>query len=163
MAQRKKRKNPSQLLRLPKKGKREIRAQFAALCYRVRKDKVQVLLVTGRKSGAWILPKGWPVDGATGSKSARNEAWEEAGVKGQITGDCLGVYIHYPQRSAFRRPRMVAVYPLQVAKLASEYPEAHLRRRKWFTAEKAARKVDNPALANLITGFTPPHLRVRPS
>ena len=35
-------------LRLADAGKRDVRTQFGALCWRKHKDKVQVLLVTSR-------------------------------------------------------------------------------------------------------------------
>ncbi|MFC6583776.1 NUDIX hydrolase [Sulfitobacter aestuariivivens] len=54
-----------------------MRTQFAALCYRVKKGKVQVLLVTSRGTKRWIVPKGWPMDGKTPAQSAALEAWEE--------------------------------------------------------------------------------------
>ena len=63
--------------------KTTVRTQFAALCYRIKSNKVQVLLVTTRRTGRWILPKGWPIDGLTPQKSAAREAWEEAGVIGR--------------------------------------------------------------------------------
>jgi len=72
--------------------KGEVRSQFAALCYRIKRGKVQVLLVTSRGSKRWIVPKGWPMEGKTPAASAKQEAWEEAGVYGRSVGSCLGVY-----------------------------------------------------------------------
>ena len=79
-------------IRLPAAQKRELRTQFGALCYRVQKDKVQVLLITSRRRKRWIVPKGWPIDGSTPSSAALQEAFEEAGVEGKVTGNCLGIY-----------------------------------------------------------------------
>ena len=58
--------------------KHELRTQFAALCYRLRRGKVQILLVTSRGSKRWIVPKGWPMEAKTPAASALQEAWEEA-------------------------------------------------------------------------------------
>ena len=77
--------------------KTDLRTQFAALCYRLEEDKVKVLLVTSRGTGRWIVPKGWPADGKTPVESALEEAWEEAGVKGRVTGDCLGLFSYQKQ------------------------------------------------------------------
>jgi len=63
-------------------AKGEVRTQFAALPFRVKEDKVQVLLITSRGTGRWIVPKGWPMEGKTPAESALQEAWEEAGVQG---------------------------------------------------------------------------------
>ena len=50
-------------LTLKKGSKEEARSQFGAICYRMRKGKPQVLLITSRGTGRWVLPKGWPIDG----------------------------------------------------------------------------------------------------
>ena len=54
--------------------KSDVRTQFAALCYRVVKDKVQVLVISSRGTGRWIVPKGWPMDGKTPAEAALQEA-----------------------------------------------------------------------------------------
>ena len=36
------------------------RLQYGALCYKLTRKGVQVLLVTSRDTGRWLLPKGWP-------------------------------------------------------------------------------------------------------
>ena len=64
--------------------KRMARAQFGALCYRVEKGMVQILLVTSRGTKRWIVPKGWPEDGLTPAEAAAKEAGEEAGVTGKV-------------------------------------------------------------------------------
>ena len=73
-------------------GKRDVRSQFAALCYRVKDGKTRVLLVTSRGTGRWIIPKGWPMDGKTPAETAAQEAWEEAGVTGKVQDMCLGLF-----------------------------------------------------------------------
>ena len=79
-------------LDLTEAGKRGVRTQFGALCWRKRADEVQVLLVTSRRRQRWIIPKGWPQDRATPMKTALAEAWEEAGVEGKANPTCLGIY-----------------------------------------------------------------------
>ncbi|MEM1303059.1 MAG: NUDIX hydrolase, partial [Pseudomonadota bacterium] len=74
--------------------KRDVRTQFAALCYRIVSDKTQILLISSRRTGRWIIPKGWPIDGRTPSSCALTEAWEEAGVVGKVTGGCLALYTY---------------------------------------------------------------------
>lgn len=132
--------------------KGEMRTQFAALCYRVRKDKVQVLIVTSRRTKRWIMPKGWPMEGRTPGGSALQEAWEEAGVRGEVTGGCLGVY-SYQKDDVIGCLAML--YPVKVASLAGEYPEKGERRRRWVSRKKAARLVQEPELGQLILGFDP--------
>jgi 8-oxo-dGTP pyrophosphatase MutT (NUDIX family) len=137
-----------------------VHTQYAALCYRIRKDKPQFLLVTSRGTGRWILPKGWPMKGKTPSKTALREAWEEAGVRGRVGKDAIGMFFY---RKLVGRKRMTPcaalVYPVEVKSLDGNFPEAKQRRRKWFGRKKAAARVTEPELAELIREFDPRKLR----
>jgi|GEM_PF-4226723 len=44
----------------------------------------------------------------------------------------------------------VQVFGLRVAELKDKFPEKKERRRKWFAVEKAARKVAEPELRELL-------------
>jgi 8-oxo-dGTP pyrophosphatase MutT (NUDIX family) len=140
-------------LRAARAGKRDLRTQFAALCWRARRGRVEVLLVTARRSGRWIPPKGWPMRGLTPADAAAREAWEEAGAEGRTTDACLGVYTYYKKR--LRLPCAVAVYPLEVRRLARDWPERSERRRRWMSRAKAASQVSEPELARILTSFDP--------
>ena len=120
--------------------KRDLRTQFGALCYRSRNDKTEVLLITSRGTGRWIVPKGWPVDGATPAEAALQEAWEEAGVIGKAQGNALGIYSYTKQDDGEKLPCVVAVFAVKVKALKNSFPEAGQRRRKWFSRRKAARR-----------------------
>lgn len=136
--------------------KSDVRSQFAALCYRVKKNKSQVLLITTRRSGRWVVPKGWPMDGLTPAECAAREAWEEAGVIGKAHDRCLGLYSYDKVLdSAGSYPCVAMVYPVEVASLAASYPEIAQRRRKWFSPKKAARLVTEPELARILRDFDP--------
>lgn len=143
-------------LDLAEGGKRGVRTQFGALCWRRREDEIQVLLVTSRRRKRWIIPKGWPKDRKTPAKAAMAEAWEEAGVEGKVRSVCLGIYSYNKELIAGPIVTcVVAVFPIQVKKLHAGYPERKQRKRKWFSLEKAASKVDEPELAALLSGFDP--------
>jgi len=135
--------------------KRDVRTQFGALCYRVVDDKVQVLLITSRGTGRWILPKGWPVPGATPAEAAMLEAWEEAGVKGQAKGNCLGIYSYVKLDGGERLPGVVVVFAVKVRALRRDYPEAGQRHRKWFSLKKAAKLLEEPELRRMVLDFDP--------
>lgn len=136
--------------------KRDVRSQFAALCYRVKNKRVEVLMITSRRSGRWIVPKGWPMPGKTPAQTAATEAWEEAGVHGKVHDQCLGVFSYH---KAFTEedgaPCLAMVYPVKVKALATKYPEAGQRRRKWMSLKKAADKVAEPELAQILKQFKP--------
>lgn len=130
--------------------------QYGALCWRLHQGRVQVLLITGRDSGRWMIPRGWPMAGLPPHATARIEAWEEAGVTGEAATHSLGSYAYAKGRApGTLRLCRVAVFPLQVARVLRHFPETGQRRRKWFSQQKAARKVADPALAALIAAFTP--------
>lgn len=136
--------------------KREQRSQFAALCYRLVRGKPEILLISSRGTGRWIVPKGWPMPDRTPAASAAQEAWEEAGVKGQTLEQCIGLYSYDKEmEEGDDLPVLALVYPLRVTSLATDFPEAGQRRRKWFTPKKAASKVDEPELARLLRDFDP--------
>lgn len=140
--------------------KTDVRTQFAALCYRVVDGKVKVLLITSRRTGRWIIPKGWPVDGKTPIESALTEAWEEAGVEGRVSGDCLGLFSYQKNiEDADELPCVAMVYPLKVKTLAANYPEKGQRKRRWMSPKKASEKVDEPELARILKNFDPERLR----
>lgn len=137
-------------------GKRDVRTQFAALCYRIKKGKVQILLITSRTRKRWIVPKGWPMDGKTPAASAETEAWEEAGVIGKREEQCLGVYTY---AKALDEPEdlfcLAMLYPLRVKSLSKKYPERAQRRRRWMSRKQAAARVAEPELKRLIRDFDP--------
>lgn len=136
--------------------KGDVRTQFAALCYRIKRGKVQVLLVTSRGSKRWIVPKGWPMENKTPAESARQEAWEEAGVTGKPDGNCLGVYSYSKDvGSTDDLPCIAMLYPIAVKSLAKKYPERGQRRRRWVSRKQAARMVSERELAQLIQDFDP--------
>ncbi|MFT4149867.1 MAG: NUDIX hydrolase [Paracoccaceae bacterium] len=135
---------------LPPVVAEETRSQFAALCWRMHRGHAQVLLITSRDTGRWILPKGWPMSHLCPAEAAAQEAWEEAGVEGAVSPDSVGFYSYDKAMKSGALPCMVAVFPLRVARLADRFPEAGQRRRKWFDAAKAARKVAEPELRVLL-------------
>ncbi len=125
--------------------------QYGAICWRMHRSKVEVLLITSRDTGRWVIPKGWPIAGLSPAGSAAREAWEEAGVEGVISETGLGQFRYdklLTPRAAL--PCQVEVFALRVARLKDKFPERKERRRKWFGAELAARKVDEPELRQLL-------------
>ena len=131
--------------------------QYGALCYRLIKGKAHVLLITSRDTGRWVLPKGWPIAGLSPQNAAAREAFEEAGVCGVPAPMPIGSYRYFKQL-AFGTDLacVVGVYPLLVDKLRSKYPESGQRRRRWFTPAKAAARVQEPGLQELLAAFTVP-------
>ncbi|KJZ20913.1 hypothetical protein TW80_01435 [Loktanella sp. S4079] len=128
--------------------------QVAALCHRRGKEGTQVLLVSS-SSGRWILPKGWPIDGLSAVEAAKQEAWEEGGVKkASADEDAVQTFIGEKRfDNGATIPCEVKVYPFEVEKLSKTYPEAERRKRVWASPQKAAEMVDDPGLRQVLNKF----------
>ena len=135
----------------------EAMAQTGALCFRVTKRRgPEVLLVTSRDTGRWVIPKGCLMKDRTPAEAALREAFEEAGVEGQVTGGMLGLYAYdKAMADGSAQPCIVSVFPIEVARLKSDFPERCQRRRRWFRPAKAARKVAEPELGAILAAFAP--------
>ena len=125
--------------------------QYAALPWREGKGGREVLLVTSRDTGRWVAPKGWPMKNKAPHEAAAREAFEEAGVLGEVADAPLGTYSYL---KAFKGELWfrceVQVFPLQVRQERRRWPEADQRTRRWFSAADAAAAVDEPELQQLI-------------
>lgn len=134
----------------------ETESQYAALCFRrTGKHDHEVLLITSRDTGRWVIPKGWPMKGKSGSECALREAFEEAGVEGSPWPLPIGVYAYDKVLTSGVQPCIVSVYPVEVDRMRNEFPEKGQRERKWFKPKKAAEKVDEPELRSLLKSFDP--------
>lgn len=138
-------------------GAVEALTQYAALCHRrTDRGRIEILLITSRDTGRWVLPKGWPMKGRSGACCALREAFEEAGVEGSAIDRCIGVYAYDKiLKGGLRQPCVVAVYPVAVTRLKEDFPEKGQRVRKWFSPKKAAARVAEPELAALLAAFAP--------
>lgn len=141
-------------------GEKGGKPQVGALCWRPHGRSVEVLLITSRDTGRWVIPKGGLIEGLDAPFSARQEAWEEAGVEGHLSAPgALGSYDYDKldrKRSLARRCR-VEVYPLRVDRLLSDFPERAERRRKWFRPARAAEAVDEPGLRLMLLALSQDH------
>lgn len=123
-------------------------SQVAALPVRRRKGgSLEVLLITSRDTGRWIVPKGWRMANVEEPMAASVEAFEEAGVAGKIQAKPIGQYSYLKDR---REPTDVSVYLLRVATEKKRWPEAGQRRRKWFSIAKAAELASDKGLRKII-------------
>ncbi|WP_299925207.1 NUDIX hydrolase [uncultured Pelagimonas sp.] len=126
--------------------------QIAALPLRWDEDgKLEVLMVTSRGTGRWIVPKGWEMDNTKPWKAASIEALEEAGIKGRISRDVIGTYKYNKVLDNGKPlPCVVRVYPMIVEKLKRDWKERKQRTRRWFTPKAAARRVQEKQLAKML-------------
>jgi 8-oxo-dGTP pyrophosphatase MutT (NUDIX family) len=140
---------------------RPARVQYAALCYRLKKKRslVEILLITSRDTGRWVIPKGWPMSGKTAAAAAQREAYEEAGVKGVVRPEAIGHYMYEKRmQEGLKVNCKVQVYALEVDDLCKSFPEKGERQSEWVDCEEAARRVNEPGLKKLILDFEKMHL-----
>jgi hypothetical protein len=126
--------------------------QVAALPYRLVPGLgVEILLVTSRDSGRWVLPKGNIEAGEDERTAALREATEEAGIWGEVGDAMVGTYRYRKLRTDGKTALItVSVWPLFVAKIADDWPEADQRSRIWLPPEDAAHAVQEPELKRLL-------------
>ena len=131
----------------------EVSQQYAALPWR-RAQGFEILLITSRETRRWVIPKGWPMPGHSAAESAAQEAYEEAGVGGQMTAQAIGHYGYSKRlRGGTKKRFRVDVFGMEVTEVLDVWPEAHERTRQWLSPREATALVDDPELAALIRTF----------
>ncbi|MBD2663271.1 NUDIX hydrolase [Richelia sinica] len=120
--------------------------QSGVIPYRVQNGKIEVLLITTRKQQSWVIPKGGLCKGMSPHDSAAKEAWEEAGVVGQVNTEKLGAYKYRKRGNTYQ----VNLFLLPVETILEDWPEATKRKRQWLEVNQAARMIKKPSLRRII-------------
>lgn len=120
--------------------------QSGAIPVRFREGAWQVLLITSRNKGKWIIPKGIIQPSMTPAASAAQEAWEEAGVVGYLHPEPVGRYCY----DKWGGTCTVEVFLLEVEQIESVWPEGESRKREWYSWEEALQKVEQEALRKVL-------------
>lgn len=129
----------------------EPRRQVAALPFRQIADgSLEMMLVTSRTTRRWIVPKGWPIKGLKDYDAAAREAYEEAGVIGNVSKKPAGRYVYWKRLSDHFVLCEVKLYLLQVKAQLPSWAEQGQRHCQWFKPADAADLVDEPGLASLL-------------
>ncbi|MHA6684849.1 NUDIX hydrolase [Mesorhizobium sp. A556] len=130
------------------------RLQVAALPWRRFEDTIEIMLITSRDTGRWVLPKGWPEAREPLCLAAAREAMEEAGLSGAISTLEAGRYFYAKGLASGEEvPCEVLVFPLRVDSVADRWKEKRARTRKWVAASEAAALVNEPDLGQIIDYF----------
>lgn len=120
--------------------------QSAAIPYRIGDGGVEVLLITTRNKGKWIVPKGWIEDHLTPHESAEMEALEEAGVKGVVSSISLGCYRHGDSDD----DPIVEVFLMRVEDELASWQEESERTRRWVSLNEAYEHVEEEGLKSIL-------------
>jgi 8-oxo-dGTP pyrophosphatase MutT (NUDIX family) len=133
--------------------------QVAALPYRLdHEGRMEVMLITSRRTQRWVIPKGNPMKGMQAQESAACEAFEEAGLIGLAAPEAIGIFCYRKRRSSGAELK-VTVFPMLVTDEAKDWPERQERERRWLDPKTASVLVHAPGLKKLILAFEPKRLR----
>ncbi len=138
-----------------KKKRKKMLRQYAALPYTVRDGELLFLLVTSRETRRWVIPKGWPKKNLEPCQTAAEEAFEEAGVVGDVARQAIATF-EYSKRLAEEKRRQcrVDVFLLAVHEELDDWPEKDQRKRAWMTPGQAAMSVAEAGLIELLLKLT---------
>ncbi len=109
--------------------------QVAAVCYRIAQGSIEFLLVktTGER---WTFPKGNVDSGEEKWFAAQREAFEEAGVSGDIEHEPLTAYLHEKKEWKSKGIKIeVQAFLLRVKSV--QPPEEKKRNPSWFSDVQA--------------------------
>ena len=123
--------------------------QSGAIPYAFVDGRAVFLIITSRRTGRWIFPKGGAIEGKPPWEVAAHEAFEEAGVEGEIETAPIGAYRDVKIDGTRRTPIEVELYPLRVVREIEDWPEKHSRNRRWTNLSDAERLLAIPRAAEL--------------
>lgn len=131
--------------------------QFGALPFKwSHSGSLKVLLVTTRGRKRWMIPKGWPIRGLEPHECAAREAFEEAGLIGNVHAEAVGSFQYLKRLGSGRQVRCtVEVFPLHVDHQRPHWLEKGERETRWVSAKKAASLVSEPELKKILLHFDP--------
>jgi 8-oxo-dGTP pyrophosphatase MutT (NUDIX family) len=116
-------------------------------------ERIAIMFVTSQKRGRWILPKGNLKTDESHEAGGKREAFEEAGVNGDILTD-------FPITTAISKSTAkglvqtaVTYYPMLVTEQADEWPEKKKRERHWAMLKHAYQVTDREDYQQLIGLF----------
>ena len=124
----------------------QIKLQASAVPYRRSQANIELCLITTRRTGRWVFPKGNAQCANSLTHTALQEADEEAGLVGEIDNEALGTY---SQRKDGRLTRVTA-FLMQVEHSRESWKEDEQRQRCWVSAAEAEQMLDRPELRELL-------------
>jgi 8-oxo-dGTP pyrophosphatase MutT (NUDIX family) len=130
-----------------------VRRQVGAIAWLPGEAPLRFAVVTSRRTGRWVFPKGSVDDGMTAPAAAAREAMEEAGVIGQPDEVPIGTFRGVKVRAPFSWPIEVTMYPLRIERVLDDWPEARQRDRRFVTLAEARSLLADPAMLAIAERF----------
>jgi 8-oxo-dGTP pyrophosphatase MutT (NUDIX family) len=135
-------------------GAPEAVRQSGAIPYAVVEGQPVFLLITSRRTGRWIFPKGAPIAGMTPWAVAAHEALEEAGIEGDVETVPLGSYRTIKTIGIRRSVIEVDMYPMRLVRQLDDWREKGSRHRHWALLPEARRLLSEPRLAEMAADLS---------
>jgi 8-oxo-dGTP pyrophosphatase MutT (NUDIX family) len=123
--------------------------QSGVIPYRRTDGQIDVMLITSSRRRRWTIPKGHIKAGLSPVESAGEEAWEEAGIRGLVSQDPVGHYVHAKRGMLLS----VAVYSMQVEGVHEIWPEQWKRRRQWMSLSESIAVIEDAGLQEVLARF----------
>lgn len=120
--------------------------QAAVIPYRVENGEIQICLITTRRKGRWGIPKGNIKTGHSFEQTALEEAYEEAGLRGDIVDEPLGIFRYYKSSDL----RQAIVVLMSVSSAEDVWKEVDARIREWVAPRVARVRLENLQLRSLL-------------
>ena len=128
-------------------GKKDYIIQSGVVPWLIQDNQLMIVLITARKPVCkWILPKGHIEKALQPELSAANEAYEEAGIKGEISSDIIGSLTHTKQGQKIN----VSYYPMRVTEIFDDWAKKSERERKIVDINQACDMVTDKKLKRII-------------
>lgn len=128
----------------------DVLLQACAVPFRRCATRLEFCLITSLNRRRWGFPKGIVESHQSIDTAALAEAFEEAGLAGEIVGEPLGSYADFK----WNRPLRVHARLLHVAVELAHWPEDTMRERRWCTEDEAreliAREEQRELLAQAV-------------
>ena len=125
--------------------------QIAALPFIFVNDEIEICLISSRRTGRWVIPKGWAKENVDHSSHAATEAYEEAGIIGKIYAAPSASYSYTKKLHTFATVQcLVDIYLLEVTSQNLKWPEQSRRERRWVIPSLASALVEEKELAEIL-------------
>lgn len=130
-----------------------IERQVGVLAWVPDAPPLRFVIVTSRRTGRWVFPKGNIDPGMTDPEAARQEALEEAGVVGTPHPVPIGTYRTQKIRPPLIWTIEVTLYAMRIDEILDQWIEADQRSRRFVTIAEAREMLDEPGMVRLADIF----------
>jgi|SRR6056297_1158170 len=123
--------------------------QSAVIPYLREEGKARVMLITTQKKKKWTLPKGIIEPGLSPPKSAAREAYEEAGIRGEVEHQLFDRF----EYDKWGGTCHVQVFLMKITEVLDQWPEQDQRSRKLVNACEAPEWIGRESIKPVLQRF----------